>query len=179
VSGKKVFLTFDDGPTGEVTPWILEVLERYQVKATFFCVGENVENHPELYQSLLDKGHHTGNHTYSHMNLKDVSIPTYLADVKKCNHLVNSRLFRPPYGRIRPRVAKKLKRLGYKLVLWTVLSYDFDTGLSPGFILNKIVKQTRPGSIIVFHDNVKAVKNLQILLPATLPICRIKAIPSK
>ncbi|MBL6964475.1 MAG: polysaccharide deacetylase family protein [Bacteroidetes bacterium] len=165
VSGKKIFLTFDDGPSKEATPWILEVLKRYHAKATFFCVGENVVEQPALYQQILDAGHQTGNHTFNHLNTKDVSIDSYIKNVKKCAEVVNSRLFRPPYGRIRPRIAKQLKRMGYKLVLWTVLSYDFDTELSPGFILRKIVRQTRPGSIVVFHDNVKAKRNLQIVLP--------------
>nr|MBC8343403.1 polysaccharide deacetylase family protein [Bacteroidota bacterium] len=160
-----IFLTFDDGPSKEATPWILEVLKRYHAKATFFCVGENVVEQPALYQQILDAGHQTGNHTFNHLNTKDVSIDSYIKNVKKCAEVVNSRLFRPPYGRIRPRIAKQLKRMGYKLVLWTVLSYDFDTELSPGFILRKIVRQTRPGSIVVFHDNVKAKRNLQIVLP--------------
>ncbi|MBT3302619.1 MAG: polysaccharide deacetylase family protein [Bacteroidetes bacterium] len=165
VSEKKVFLTFDDGPTKEVTPWILEVLERYQAKATFFCVGENVVKQNVLYQQIIDAGHRTGNHTYNHLNIKDVTRSSYINNVTKCSHVVNSRLFRPPYGKIRPTIAKRLKRMGYKLVMWTILSYDFDTDLSPGFILRKIIRQTRPGSIIVFHDNVKAFQNLQILLP--------------
>ncbi|MBT4337339.1 MAG: polysaccharide deacetylase family protein [Bacteroidetes bacterium] len=165
VSEKKVFLTFDDGPTTEVTPWILEVLERYQAKATFFCVGENVVKQNVLYQQIIDAGHRTGNHTYNHLNIKDVTRSSYINNVTKCSHVVNSRLFRPPYGKIRPTIAKRLKRMGYKLVMWTILSYDFDTDLSPGFILRKIIRQTRPGSIIVFHDNVKAFQNLQILLP--------------
>ena len=165
VSEKKVFLTFDDGPTTEVTPWILEVLERYQAKATFFCVGENVVKQNVLYQQIIDAGHRTGNHTYNHLNIKDVTRSSFINNVTKCSHVVNSRLFRPPYGKIRPTIAKRLKRMGYKLVMWTILSYDFDTDLSPGFILRKIIRQTRPGSIIVFHDNVKAFQNLQILLP--------------
>ena len=117
VSEKKVFLTFDDGPTKEVTPWILEVLERYQAKATFFCVGENVVKQNVLYQQIIDAGHRTGNHTYNHLNIKDVTRSSYINNVTKCSHVVNSRLFRPPYGKIRPTIAKRLKRMGYKLVM--------------------------------------------------------------
>ncbi|MFC2114256.1 polysaccharide deacetylase family protein [Bacteroidota bacterium] len=165
VTDKRIFLTFDDGPNPDTTEWILEVLKRYNAKATFFCVGENVHKYPELYKRILEEGHYTGNHTYNHLNTKDVTMSSYINNVKKCADVVNSRLFRPPYGKIRPRIAKRLKRMGYKLVLWTVLSYDYDNELSPGFILRKIVRQTKPGSIIVFHDNSKALQNLHIILP--------------
>ena len=168
VKDRSIFLTFDDGPNEEVTSWILDTLDKYNAKATFFCVGENVEKYPKAYREILERGHNTGNHTYNHFNSRDYSDESYIKNVEKASELIKSPLFRPPYGRIRPRLAKKLRHLGFKPVLWTVLSYDFDAELTPGFIFRKIVRQSRPGSIIVFHDNIKAYKNLQILLPRYL-----------
>jgi len=165
---KTIYLTFDDGPTPELTEWILLTLDKYNAKATFFCVGENVEKHPHIYLKILDKGHKTGNHTYNHMNSREYSDETYIRNIQKASEFIKSPLFRPPYGRIRPRLAKKLKKVGYRPVMWSILSYDYDNELTPGYIFRKIVKQTHYGSIIVFHDNIKALKNLQILLPRYL-----------
>jgi len=184
VTDKSVFLTFDDGPTTELCPYILDTLDKYGAKATFFCVGENVAKNPEIFKMIIERGHKVGNHTYSHEDARDVSHSTFISSINKCNELVKSRLFRPPYGRIKPRLAKKIKRAGYKPIMWSVLSYDFDMEISAGFILRKIVNQTKPGSIVVFHDNLKAKRNLQIVLPRYLAFFKnkgykFKTIPEK
>ena len=168
VKDKSLFVTFDDGPTKELCPWILETLDKYNAKATFFCVGENVAQSPDLAEMIRERGHSLGNHTYSHEDARDMSFESYLKSIDKCNGLIHSRLFRPPYGRIKPRLNKRIKKAGYKPIMWSVLSYDYDQDISSGFILRKIVNQTKSGSIIVFHDNVKARKNLQIILPRYL-----------
>jgi len=168
VKDKSIFITFDDGPTSELCPWILETLDKYHAKATFFCVGENVASASEVFSKIREKGHSVGNHTYSHEDARDVSFETYMKSIQRCNELVQSKLFRPPYGRIKPKLIKLIKHKGFKPVMYTVLSYDYDQEISSGFILRKIVKQTKPGSIVVFHDNIKAKKNLQIVLPRYL-----------
>lgn len=168
VKDKTLFLTIDDGPSGELTLWILDVLDKYHAKATFFCVGENILNHRDCFEKILAKGHLTANHTFSHDDFRDVSHTTYLHSIQKCGELVNSRLFRPPYGRVASRLAKMIIKAGFIPVMWSVLSYDYDQELTPGKILRKIVKRTKPGSIIVFHDNLKAKRNIQIILPRYL-----------
>jgi len=182
VKDKTIFLTFDDGPTSELCPYILDTLDKYNAKATFFCVGENVEIFPEVFQNIRERGHSVGNHTYSHDDARNVSHETYLKSIKKCNELVQSKLFRPPYGRVKPILTKKIKKSGFKPIMWTVLSYDYDQEISSGFILRKIVNQTKPGSIVVFHDNIKSKRNLQIVLPRYLAFFsnkgyKFKAIP--
>ncbi len=168
VKDNSIFLTFDDGPSGDLTLWILDLLDKYNAKATFFCVGEKILANKAYYDKIVERGHLTANHTFSHEHFRDVSVKTYLHSIQKCGELVNSRLFRPPYGRVRPRIAKMIKRAGFKPVMWSVLSYDYDQEMSPGKILRKIVRQTKPGSIIVFHDNKKATRNIQIVLPRYL-----------
>lgn len=162
-----LFLTFDDGPVLDLTEWILGELDKYGARATFFCVGENVRKNPELYQKILTAGHATGNHTYSHLNSYRTGLQTYIKDVYKARKVIDSRLFRPPYGRIRPLVARILLPR-FRIILWDVLSMDYDPDLEPRMVMFNVVSKARPGSIIVFHDNLKARKNLEYALPRIL-----------
>ncbi len=165
---KTLYLTFDDGPTIEVSHWILNTLGECNAKATFFCVGENVAKHPEIYATLIDKGHAIGNHTYNHLNGWKTGTTDYIMNVAKAHKLIQSRLFRPPYGKIKRSQAKVLKYMGFHTVLWSVLTYDFDKELNREDAWKNILKYTLPGSIIVFHDHLKAFDNLKELLPKTL-----------
>jgi len=161
---KKLYLTFDDGPIPEITTWVLDVLKHYQVKATFFCVGNNVEKQPAIFQRILDEEHAVGNHTYNHLNGWKTHSPLYLKNVSRCKELVHSNLFRPPYGKMKKTQFNILRRY-YSIVLWDVLSGDYDKKTSPEKCLKNVVDKYRNGSIIVFHDNVKAWTNLQYALP--------------
>lgn len=165
----EVFLTFDDGPTPEITYKILDILDAFDAKATFFCVGKNAASLPRQYSEIQARGHSTGNHTWSHMNgwkNKDFS---YFRNIIRCDKTVRSPLFRPPYGRIKPAQIKALKRR-YSLIMWDVLSGDWDQAISPETCLQNVVNNTRPGSIVVFHDSLKAEKNMLYALPKSLEI---------
>lgn len=164
---KIIFLTFDDGPMPGMTDWILDELDRFNAKGTFFCVGENVKKHPDLYQEIINRGHHTGNHTFQHRNSFKTSIVEFVKDVYRARKVIDSRLLRPPYGRIRPLAARILVPR-FRIVLWDVLSMDYDQELEPKMVLYNVVSKVRPGSIVVFHDNVKAEKNLRFVLPHVL-----------
>ncbi len=160
---KAIYLTFDDGPIPEVTPWILDILEKYQAKATFFCLGKNVNNNPALYKMLMNAGHSIGNHSYSHPNGWKTHTKNYIEDVEQCSCLVSSSLFRPPYGKIKPSQFRLLKRK-YIFIMWSVMSGDFDPFLDKERCLETILKNTSNGSIVVFHDNLKAKEKLQYVL---------------
>ncbi|MDK2978551.1 MAG: peptidoglycan-N-acetylglucosamine deacetylase [Bacteroidales bacterium] len=164
---KEVFLTFDDGPTPEVTPWALSVLKEYSAKATFFCVGQKVQKNPALYQQIINEGHAVGNHSFSHLSGWKTKNQAYYKDIDKASELIHSKLFRPPYGEIKLRQIKQLKN-NYRIVMWDVLSYDYDPGTLPEKCLKNVVDQSVSGSIVVFHDNLKARKNLQYTLPRVL-----------
>jgi len=166
-SEKVLHLTFDDGPIPEVTPWVLDTLAAYKAKATFFCVGENVARHPELYDRLLAEGHTTGNHTFRHLNGWETDNLPYFHDIRHCAHLVKSQLFRPPYGKITPAQRLFLER-HYRIVMWDVLSGDFDPDLSREQCLLNVPEHARCGSIVVMHDSVKATEKLRFILPAVL-----------
>ncbi len=166
-SEKIVYLTFDDGPIPEVTPWVLKTLAQFNAKATFFCVGENVKKHPETFQSVLDHGHSVGNHTYNHLNGWATDNIPYFHNVRHCANLVKSVLFRPPYGRLMPKQAQFLQR-HYRIIMWDVLSGDFDPKISQEQCLNNVKIKTKPGSIIVFHDSLKSFEKLQFVLPKVL-----------
>ncbi len=163
----KIYLTFDDGPTPEITEWTLDVLNHYNIKATFFCLGQNVEKHPKLYQRILDEGHAVGNHSYAHPSGWKTNDDDYYDDIEKSQKLINSKLFRPPYGRITKSQAKYLKE-HYNIIMWSVLSGDFDVKTSPEKCLNNVLKNTASGAIIVFHDSEKAESNLKYALPKTI-----------
>ena len=165
--GKHLYLTFDDGPDPDTTPTILEILAKYDVKATFFCVGENVFKHPETYQSYLDAGHMVGNHGYNHLKGWETETSEYIKNVHKCSEVVQSRLFRPPYGKIR-RAQQKLIRKQYKIIMWTVLSRDYDPQIDREACLENSWKYTKPGAIVLFHDSKKSIEKLKFVLPAYL-----------
>lgn len=165
---KVIYLTFDDGPVPEVTGHVLEILKAYNAKATFFCIGKNVEKHPALFRRLHDEGHAIGNHTFNHIKGWNSDDAVYLDDIQQADELIDSRLFRPPYGRIKPQQAKQLQQLGYKVIMWDVISYDWDKKLSKEKVLENITNNTKEGSIIVFHDSNKAAKNMLYALPKTL-----------
>ncbi|MFK7806428.1 MAG: polysaccharide deacetylase family protein [Saprospiraceae bacterium] len=164
---KMLYLTFDDGPIPEVTPWVLDQLEKHNAKATFFCVGDNVAKHPEIYQEILKRNHTVGNHTHNHLNGWTTKTKKYLENITTCTRHVDSKLFRPPYGRLRPSQSKQLWK-DYTVVMWDVLSGDFDTNISGSQCWENVQKNTEPGSIIVFHDSLKAKKRLYEVLPKTL-----------
>jgi peptidoglycan-N-acetylglucosamine deacetylase len=164
---KSVYITFDDGPTQEVTNWVLETLRSYDAKATFFCIGKNVKENLDMYQMILDEGHGVGNHTFSHLNGWKTESIEYIRDVAKAKEWINSNLFRPPYGKISYDQSKILKTQ-YNIVMWDILSGDFDPDLDIQNSINKMKTCTQSGSIITFHDSKKAEKNLKIMLPIML-----------
>ncbi|TRX38605.1 polysaccharide deacetylase family protein [Flavobacterium sp. ZT3R18] len=201
----KIYLTFDDGPTPEITEWVLEVLKEHQIKATFFCIGKNIQKHPAIFNKIIDNGHAIGNHTFNHLNGWRTLTGEYLENIDLCksglrlrsapvrlrsapvrlrsapvrlrsvpenlkSEILNlkSPLFRPPYGKIKTTQSKKLRQLGYKIIMWDVLSADFDQSISPEKCLENVLQNTKSGSIIVFHDSVKAFKNLEYALPKAI-----------
>jgi peptidoglycan/xylan/chitin deacetylase (PgdA/CDA1 family) len=159
-----VYLTFDDGPVPEVTPWVLDVLKSAGVKASFFCLGRNVEQYPALFQRIRNEGHSIGNHTYSHLKSSKSSKLNYLSDIEKADQYISSTFFRPPYGNLWPHWATSLRKK-YKLVFWDVLSEDYDTSKTPDDCFNNVMRYTRNGSVIVFHDSLKAKDRLTPILP--------------
>ncbi len=162
--GKSLYLTFDDGPDPDTTPAILEILKQFGIKATFFCVGENVEKYPELYELIISNGHAVGNHSYHHLKGWKNNTQKYLENVERCNEVVTSKLFRPPYGKMTrsQRLALKDK---YNIIMWTVLSRDYDAKVSKELCLKKTWKYTKPGAIIVFHDHKKSLEKVKWVLP--------------
>jgi peptidoglycan/xylan/chitin deacetylase (PgdA/CDA1 family) len=166
-SGKTVYLTFDDGPTPGITEQVLSMLAEVGAKGTFFCIGNCVEKHPELFHKLLEDGHAVGNHTYSHHNGWKVSLNNYIEDVEKCDQIFKSKLFRPPYGKLSPRQFIHLRKM-YNIVMWDVLSMDYDTRLSSEICLNNVLDHVRNGSVITFHDSLKAWPRLKEILPLIL-----------
>ena len=180
---EEVFLTFDDGPTPEITPRLLGILKEHKVKATFFCVGENVQKHPKLFEQILLEGHCVGNHTFNHLNAWETDRKTYLKNIDKASELIPSKMFRPPYGKISPKLIKYLRR-SYKIIMWTVLSGDFDPDVNPEQCFTNTTTKTKVGDILVFHDNLKAKKNVLYALPKTLDYfanlgIKVKPIPDK
>ncbi len=167
VEEKVLFLSFDDGPIPEITPWVIKELKKYHAKATFFCVGDNVVKYPEIKQALIKEGHQLGNHTFYHSKGWLTKTKLYQEDVEKCAKHVESKLFRPPYGQITLRQFRVLRK-DYRIVLWDLVSYDFDSDYSPKNCLKMLEKKARPGSIIVFHDSIKAKENLMEVLPPFL-----------
>lgn len=213
---KKVYLTFDDGPTPEATEWVLSVLKQHNIKATFFCIGDNIRKYPEIFQKVILEGHSIGNHTYNHLQGWKTSNKVYLENIKQCEEAIrkqmaesrwqkaddrqettknileknessnnqknatcnletaNCGLFRPPYGKIRPSQSAQLRKKGYKIIMWDVLSADFDLRITPEKCLDNVIKNTSQGSVIVFHDSRKAFKNLEYALPKTIEILKEK-----
>ncbi|WP_338349878.1 polysaccharide deacetylase family protein [Nonlabens tegetincola] len=167
-SEKKVYLTFDDGPQPDATAYVLELLDSYGMKATFFCVGDNVIKHPDLYDRILNGGHQTGNHTQHHLNSWKTNNKQYIKNVKLAESSIKSKLFRPPYGKLGLSTYNSLKKLGYQIIMWDVLSGDFDVNQNPTVVLKQLKKHTKNGSIIVFHDSDKFLEMLKQVLPEYL-----------
>lgn len=165
---KCVYLTFDDGPIPEVTPWVLDVLDRYGVKATFFMVGENVWRHPDVFRQVLARGHQVGNHTYNHVQGIRYWTRNYLANVRKASELIPGRLFRPPHGHMRVLQLLTLRAMGYKVVMWDVVTRDYSPHLTPQDVLQNVKQYVRNGSIIVFHDSLKAEQNMRWAMPRAI-----------
>jgi len=163
----KVYLTFDDGPIPEVTPWVLDILDKYAIKATFFCVGENVMRYPDLYQEILDRGHHTGNHTFNHLRGFYTDTKKYVENVKKADGYIKSNLFRPPHGELRRSQMRQLKK-EYQVIQWDVITRDYNPELPPEKVLAIVKKYARNGSIIVFHDSLKAQRNMRYAMPKAI-----------
>ena len=191
-SDKKIYLTFDDGPIPDVTEWVLNILKSKDIKATFFCIGDNMKKHPEVYKRILAEGHQTGNHTFNHLNGWNIETNHYIENFKLCETEIekfqnlkiqksdsqlptpNFQLFRPPYGKMTLSQSKKIRNLGYKIIMWDVLSYDFDSTVSEEKCLENVISNTEQGSIIVFHDSVKAEKNLKYALPKAIQVLKDK-----
>jgi len=187
---KVIYLTFDDGPHATASPFVLDILAKYNAKATFFCIGKNVEEYGELYNRILGEGHSVGNHTQNHLKGWKTDNEVYINNVKQAAKFISSNLFRPPYGRIKRFQAKVLmqelneegKTKPYKIVMWSVLSGDFDTMLSGQKCADNVINNTDRGSIVVFHDSAKAFDRLKVALPQVLEFFtkegfRFEAIP--
>lgn len=203
-----IYLTFDDGPIPEVTPWVLDELKKHGAKATFFCIGENVQKHPEIFRRIIAEGHSVGNHTFNHLNGWQTEASEYIENVEKAGRqmmedgrqmtedgsrmidnskiknqqsLINNQqsLFRPPYGKITSKQAKILQKKGFKIVMWDILSYDYDATVSEEKCLQNVLKNIKPGSVVVFHDSLKAEKNLRYVLPKILEVLNEKELSPK
>lgn len=164
---KTIYLTFDDGPIPEVTPLVLDILDKYNIKATFFCVGENVYKHPDVFEEVKRRGHHVGNHTYNHLKGFVTSLENYMDNVQKADEQIHSHLFRPPYGRIKRSQLHALTKK-YRVVLWDLVTRDYNKKLSPEFIMKNVRRLSRNGSVVVFHDSLKAEKNMLAVLPQAI-----------
>jgi peptidoglycan-N-acetylglucosamine deacetylase len=177
-----VYLTFDDGPTPEITEWVLFQLKEYNAKATFFCIGNNIKKYPEIFKKVIEEGHAIGNHTFNHVKGWKTSNKTYINEVESCEEVIQksflkhqpTKLFRPPYGKIKPSQSRILRKKGYKIIMWDVLSVDFDVNITSQNCLNNVIENIENGSIIVFHDSVKAFQNLEYTLPETLDFLKNK-----
>lgn len=165
---KKIYLTFDDGPHPVATPFVLDQLAAYGAKASFFCIGKNVVAEPAIYQRIVSEGHTVGNHTHQHVNGWKTTDENYVTDTLTAAAYIQSDLFRPPYGRIKRSQIKLLQDKGMKIIMWDVLSADFDTDLTPQASLSYVLYHTKPGSIVLFHDSEKAWERMSVALPAVL-----------
>lgn len=167
---KVIYLTFDDGPTPEITEWTLNELKKHNAKATFFCIGKNIVENPNIYKKIVDHGHSLGNHTHNHLNGRKTSLNLYIGNILKAQETLQSKpkLFRPPYGSITLKQSLKIRKLGYKIVMWDVLSADFDPTITNKKCLENVIKNTESGSILIFHDSVKASEKLKYVLPQVL-----------
>lgn len=175
---KNLYLTFDDGPTPKVTDWVLEELKKYNAKATFFCIGKNIQQNPELFNEIIHQGHVIGNHTNNHLKSFETPKKRYIQNVLKAEEEIKKnsefstiqkvKLFRPPYGKLKLSQSKILRKKGYKIIMWDVLSADFDTEISEAKCMHNVVRNTSKGSIIVFHDSKKAFEKVKFVLPQIL-----------
>lgn len=166
-NSNSIFLTFDDGPHPEITPWVMDQLEHFNARGTFFLIGNNVERYPKLLGEILERGHAIGNHSYSHQSGWKISDKEYLADVEECSKYVESHLYRPPYGEVSRSQSARLVN-DYRIIMWSDLSADFDANYSPQQCVGFATKKVKAGSIIVFHDSDKAWSRLERCLPECL-----------
>lgn len=168
-SSKKIYLTFDDGPTPKITEWVLQTLKQYDAKATFFCLGKNVDTNPSIYKRILTEGHAVGNHTNNHFNgWKTLSV-NYFQNIIEASKKIKSNLFRPPYGKLKYIQSRYIrKKMKFNIIMWDVISADFDTSISGEECYQNVIKHTKKGSIIVFHDSVKAEPRMKYALPKVL-----------
>lgn len=164
---KNIYLTFDDGPIPKVTPWVLDILDLYDIKATFFCVGENVWRYPEIYKEILRRGHRTGNHTFNHQRGFFTSTKRYLENVEKAACYVKSDLFRPPHGELRSVQYFQLRKK-YQIIQWDVITRDYNPDLTGEQVFGIVKKYARNGSIVVFHDSLKSESNMRYALPKAI-----------
>lgn len=180
---KTIYLTFDDGPTPEITDWTLNTLKKFDAKATFFCIGNNIKKHPEIFKNILNEGHVIGNHTQNHIKGWKTTTNDYLKNIEEAQKIIDFQIpnseisngesvilniFRPPYGQITPKQGKNLITLGYKIIMWDVLSFDWDKSVSKDTCLENVISKAKNGSVIVFHDSLKASKNMTYALPKVL-----------
>lgn len=175
---KEIYLTFDDGPTPKITDWVLSTLKDYNAKATFFCIGNNIDKHPQIFQNIIEDGHSIGNHTYNHLKGWKHKTKEYLEDIEQTKTIIdsitekqkssNKNLFRPPYGKIKAKQSKQIQALGYDIIMWDVLSFDWDNSVAEKTCLDNVIRKAKEGSIIVFHDSIKASRNLKYTLPKVL-----------
>ena len=179
---KTIYLTFDDGPTPEITEWTLNQLKNHNAKATFFCIGKNIEKYPEIFQKIIEEKHAVGNHTHNHLNGWETNFQSYFTNFEQTDQTISNnwhsnsqknstqtaKLFRPPYGKISLKQSKKIRKEGYKIIMWDVLSADFDTTISNKKCLKNVIENLKEGSIVVFHDSEKASKKLRYVLPKIL-----------
>jgi peptidoglycan/xylan/chitin deacetylase (PgdA/CDA1 family) len=169
----EIFLTFDDGPIPDITPWILDLLKALKIKATFFCVGENITKHKSIFERLINEGHSVGNHTYNHLNGWHIDLSAYSENILKTQSLLDSygikfKLFSPPYGKLKPNQSKFLSEHQYKVIMWDVLSKDYLKTINSTQVKQNILSNVSSGSIIVCHDNIKSIKNLKLILKDTI-----------
>ena len=172
---KEIYLTFDDGPTPKITEFVLNELKKYNAKATFFCIGNNIVKHPEIFRKIINEEHKIGNHTQNHLNGWTTKTDDYIKNIEQAQKAIQktipsckTNLFRPPYGKIKRKQAKRLLNKGYKIIMWSVLSGDFDCYNSSEMCFKNVVRNTKKGNIIVFHDNEKAKGNMQKTLTKVL-----------
>lgn len=168
VTEKILYLTFDDGPTPEISDWTLDILKSYNAKATFFCVGENVNACPDIYDRIINDGHAIGNHTYNHIKGWKSTTQEYLDNIDKAATVIDSKLFRPPYGQILPKQSSAISKLDYKIIMWNILSQDWDSSISKEKCARNVINNASKGDIVVFHDSKKASHNMKYALPLVL-----------
>lgn len=169
-----IYITFDDGPHQEATPFVLDTLKKHNAKATFFCIGKNVVEHSAIFEKITADGHSIGNHTHNHLNGWKTSIKQYIQNTHKAKLQIPSLLFRPPYGRIRPLQANRIMQQGYQIIMWSLLSGDFDTNITPEMCWENVKSNVKPGDIIVFHDSTKAYPRMKYALVKLLELAEEK-----
>jgi len=174
-NSKSVYLTFDDGPDGMITPWLLDILKKEKIQATFFCVGSQVAKYPSTYKKIVDLGHRVGNHTYNHEKGTKTPADEYMKSIKMTDELIDSNLFRPPYGRMTKRQERLVLKSKKKIIMWSWISHDYNENMNANTIIKKAVK-IKGGDILLFHNNLKSKKIMMSSLPEVIKIIRDKGL---